>query len=304
MPAFEWWKIGSRIVAALSDPIVWVIAWLGLGLALQRLRLGAWVGCAVVALMVLFLSAWQRAPTWALQTWERQYAVPDEPVAAFHGFIASGGIDNFDDATLRQNPTGARLLVPLKFVTDNPRMKFIFSGGSVPGVQIDEPEADKVEAYLKASGQWRPNVMFERASRNTMEHARYCARLPGVDRAQRWLLVTSAVHMRRAMDAFQAEGWNVTAYPVNFRASPVPTMFHFDLSAGRAIWRMLAHEVIGLAAYRMINPGRGDHLPAISRSSCSSLFAGESSLEDLSSDCPEIILGSIAFLLYQKHSVR
>ncbi len=261
MPAFEWWRLGSRIVVALSDPIVWVIALLGLGLILQRLRLGlgAWLGCAAVALMVLFLSAWQVAPTWLLQRWERQYALPDEPVTAFHGFIALGGIDNFDDTALRQNPTGARLLVPLKFVTDNPKMTFIFSGGSVPGAQIDQPEADKVEAYLRATGQWRPNVMFERESRNTMEHARYCAGLPGVDRAQRWLLVTSAVHMRRAMDAFQAEGWNVTAYPVNFRASPLPAMFYFDLSAGRAIWKMLAHEVFGMAAYRMINPVRGDH---------------------------------------------
>ena len=137
-------------------------------------------------------------------------------------------------------------------------MKFIFSGGSVPGAQIDEPEADKVEAYLKATGQWRSNVMLERESRNTMEHARYCARLPGVDRAQRWLLVTSAVHMRRAMDAFEAESWNVTAYPVNFRALPAPAIAYFDLSAGRAIWQMLAHEAFGMLAYRLISIARND----------------------------------------------
>lgn len=259
MPTFEWWNFGSQIAATLSDPIVCVIVLLALGLILQRTQSRVSLGCTVVALLVLFFSAWQAASTWALLTWESQYTVPDEAVAAFHGFIALGGIDNFDDAALRQNPTGARLLIPLEFVTNNPKMTFIFSGGSVPGAQIDPPEADKVEAYLKATGQWRPNIMFERESRNTMEHARFCARLLGVDRTQRWLLVTSAVHMRRAMDAFQAQGLDVTAYPVNFRASTVKAFFQFDLPASRAIWRMLAHEVFGTVAYRLINALRRDH---------------------------------------------
>ena len=258
MRTFAWRNFGSQIAAALSDPIVWVIVLLALGLILQWSRSRVSLGCTVIALLVLFFCAWQAASTWALLTWERQYAVPDEPVAAFHGFLALGGIDNFDDVALRQNPVGARLLIPLKFVTDNPKMTFIFSGGSVPGVQFDPPEADKVEAYLKSTGQWRPNIMFERESRNTMEHARFCAKLLGGDRTQRWLLVTSAVHMRRAMGAFQAQGFNVTAYPVNFRASTVKAFFEFDLPAGRAVWRMLAHEVFGTVAYRLINAQRPD----------------------------------------------
>ncbi len=103
MRTFDWWILGSKLAATLSDPIIWVIALLALGLMFQRRRSRVSMGCALSALMTLFLSSWQPASTWALLKWESRYAVPEQPVATFHGFIALGGIDNFDDAALREN---------------------------------------------------------------------------------------------------------------------------------------------------------------------------------------------------------
>lgn len=44
---------------------------------------------------------------------------------------------------------------------------------------------------------------MESASRNTFENAVFSARLAGIDTKQRWLLLTSASHMPRAMATFQ-----------------------------------------------------------------------------------------------------
>ena len=76
------------------------------------------------------------------------------------------------------------------------------------------------------------------------------ARLPGIDKTQRWLLITSAYHMPRSMATFAKAGWNVTAYPVDFitGAQASWTNFSFPDSADR--WELALRELVGLVAYK------------------------------------------------------
>jgi uncharacterized SAM-binding protein YcdF (DUF218 family) len=69
---------------------------------------------------------------------------------------------------------------------------------------------------------------------------------------ERWLLVTSAQHMPRAVGCFRAAGFDVEAYPVAWRTRPRgrPT-FGGALSGGLNTLDLAAHEWIGLIAYRL-----------------------------------------------------
>jgi uncharacterized SAM-binding protein YcdF (DUF218 family) len=72
-----------------------------------------------------------------------------------------------------------------------------------------------------------------------------------MDIQQPWLLVTSAWHMPRSMATFEKAGWNVSAYPVDFRTGASTPWSRYDLLASADHWGLLLHEILGLAAYRI-----------------------------------------------------
>jgi uncharacterized SAM-binding protein YcdF (DUF218 family) len=96
-------------------------------------------------------------------------------------------------------------------------------------------------------------VLVEPTSRNTRENARQTAILAAEHGLGRLLLVTSALHMRRAVLCFRAEGLDVVPYPTDYvardpTASPsvlVPS--EEGLLEMRRLWR----EVFGIAGYAL-----------------------------------------------------
>jgi uncharacterized SAM-binding protein YcdF (DUF218 family) len=73
--------------------------------------------------------------------------------------------------------------------------------------------------------------------------------MPGVDKAQRWLLVTSARHMPRALSTFRAAGWNVTPYPVDYLTSSETEWNDYSLAKGTLHWQSALREYLGWVAY-------------------------------------------------------
>jgi uncharacterized SAM-binding protein YcdF (DUF218 family) len=103
-------------------------------------------------------------------------------------------------------------------------------------------------------------IRIESRSRTTFEDALYVAALLKPKPSERWLLVTAAMHMPRAVGCFRAARFQVEAYPVEFttrgRSSPFPP-FATGSSALIQLDRA-AKEWIGLIAYRLM--GRTDAL--------------------------------------------
>jgi uncharacterized SAM-binding protein YcdF (DUF218 family) len=68
---------------------------------------------------------------------------------------------------------------------------------------------------------------------------------------ERWLLVTSAFHMPRAIGAFRQAGFPVEAYPVDYQTAGQQDMWAFSDSLMGGIRRTDAavHEWLGLFAY-------------------------------------------------------
>ena len=59
--------------------------------------------------------------------------------------------------------------------------------------------------------------MPEDKSRNTVENALFARQIAMPKPGDRWLLVTSAYHMPRAIGVFRHAGFPVEAYPVDWR---------------------------------------------------------------------------------------
>jgi uncharacterized SAM-binding protein YcdF (DUF218 family) len=94
-------------------------------------------------------------------------------------------------------------------------------------------------------------MLVEDRSRTTSENAVFSRELAKPKEGERWLLVTSAWHMPRAIGVFEKAGFPVIPYPVDFR---VGGSFHgvrgfATISDGLRRFDVGAKEWAGLVAY-------------------------------------------------------
>jgi uncharacterized SAM-binding protein YcdF (DUF218 family) len=96
-------------------------------------------------------------------------------------------------------------------------------------------------------------ITAEEQSRNTIENAVFSRLIANPKPSERWLLITSAYHMPRAMAAFRAAGFPVEAYPVDWRTrGPADLVRPFGaISDGLGRTDTAVHEWLGLLAYRL-----------------------------------------------------
>jgi uncharacterized SAM-binding protein YcdF (DUF218 family) len=211
-----------------------------------------------IALVLMVLSGWTGFGSLMIKPLEDRFAVPANPDKLHpRGIVILGGAVDTEISTDRGTPElidGAeRLVVAARLARLYPDAKIIFSGGSAGLTDNDEtPEADFARDIFLSFGITPDRILTERGSRNTLENARFTLELAQPQPNDRWILVTSAFHMPRAMGTFRAAGWSgLVAWPVDYRTT---TSLHLlerqSASEGLALVDVAAKEWIGLLAYR------------------------------------------------------
>jgi uncharacterized SAM-binding protein YcdF (DUF218 family) len=245
----------GKLVGFLLHPLAWVAVLLALGLLWQafgRHRTGGVLHA--LALVLLLLLGWEYPASRLVATIETQYPVNQQIPDDVKGIIVLGGSTDrssiWDDGkrSIPLNESAERLTEMTRLMRLHPEWHIVFAGGN-GGYFVgdhERSEARLTQVYLAEQGLDPARVMFEGQSRNTRENARYAANLPGVNRSDRWLLVTSAWHMPRAMETFRKEGWNVVAHPVDFRSDPYVNWRHHSFKHGPLLWQMYFREKLGL----------------------------------------------------------
>ncbi|MBK1645660.1 hypothetical protein CKO25_13585 [Thiocapsa imhoffii] len=98
----------------------------------------------------------------------------------------------------------------------------IVSGGAMPWQGARRSEADAMLQFLTDLGVPAQAIRLEQESRNTRENALFTAALMETEHLERVLLVTSALHMPRAVAAFRAVNLEVIPAPTDFEVVPEP----------------------------------------------------------------------------------
>lgn len=136
--------------------------------------------------------------------------------------------------------------------------RILLSGGSFHG---GRPESDDLASYLRELGVPDAALLADPASRNTFENAVEARRRLAPLGANRILLVTSALHMPRAVGLFRHQGFDVVPVPVDFSITA-------ELPSERGAWFWWAErlppnvdslaystrvirEYLGILVYRM-----------------------------------------------------
>ena len=156
-------------------------------------------------------------------TLENRFARDAEGRRAIAGIVVlGGGAERVEEA--------------LQLARRYPNARVILSG----------PGQDE-EAIMAAAPELEGRLIVDRRARNTFENALFSCNLAKPTPNERWLVVTSALHMPRSMGAFRAVGFAVQSWPVRDTAH-----------RGSRTAAMVQHEIIGLVYYRL--RGRSDVL--------------------------------------------
>lgn len=152
-----------------------------------------------------------------------------------------------------------RIVAFVRLARRYPDARLIYTAGSGDPFDQSLREADAVRPLLDLMGIDPGRILFERDSRNTFENARNSRALARPIADERWILITSARHMPRAMGTFRAQGWTVIAYPVDYTTEPGDGFrLRFNLGHGLGSLHAGLHEWVGLFGYYVL--GRSDSL--------------------------------------------
>jgi uncharacterized SAM-binding protein YcdF (DUF218 family) len=184
------------------------------------------------------------------------------------GFIVLGGAEDRLVEVARGAPAvneaGERILETVVLARKFPEAKIAFSGGDAGILYRADSEGVGAAALLSDMGVARDRLILEAGSRDTYENAVYLkaelSKLGLVGPDKRWVMITSAYHMPRAMGAFRRAGFDVEPWPVDYRTRGSADLTRpFDkVSEGLRRVDVSAKEWVGLLAYWLA--GRTDSL--------------------------------------------
>lgn len=248
----------SKILGFFAYPsnVLIAIGLLGLVLLLTRFtRLASWlIVTSLVLIAVAGLSPLGNALILPLEQrfppWDASRGPPD-------GIVLLGGMISPDVSAARGavalNEAAERITVTAELARRYPNARIVLTGGSNALIFDEGVEAVFAVRQLEALGVAHDRIAAEEQARNTIENAVFSRLVANPKPGERWLLVTSAYHMPRAMAVFRAAGFPVEAYPVDWRTRGPIDMVRPFASLGDGLRRTdtAVHEWAGLLAYRL-----------------------------------------------------
>ena len=213
-------------------------------------RIAIFCSAAIILIGVLPIS------TWLIRPLEDRFPPPPADVASPTGIIVLGGaiVDELGQARhqISFGEGAGRLVEAAILARRYPDAKVVYTGGGNSLLGNFSSETDDAKNLFVSLGVSADRILLERRSLNTDQNARFTHDLVSPKPNEVWFLVTSAYHMPRAMGLFRRAGFNVVAYPVDYRTYGTSDDL-WPAREGPLNLRLLdiaVHEWVGLIAYR------------------------------------------------------
>jgi uncharacterized SAM-binding protein YcdF (DUF218 family) len=245
----------SKTLGVLLRPSVLLIliGFIGLSLGYTRWR-RAGHRLALFSLILLLMLGVFPVGTALLHVLESRFPKWDSSRGAPDGIVVLGGAispslsRDYGEPAITGN--AGRILAIATLARAYPQARIIYSGGDGTLGGKGGAEADYLPPIIDLFGIAPARVTLESRSRNTVENAVFSKELAAPKPGERWLLVTSAQHMPRAIGVFRQAGFAIEAYPVAWQTGLRPD-FSPSLNIVGNLSRLdaAAYEWVGLAAY-------------------------------------------------------
>lgn len=246
----------SKILAVLLEPLAHPYMLLGMAglmrLMRRRRTMRVCLGLAVALPLLYATLPLSTAPLRALENVHPipRIAQPVDGIIVLGGHTGHGEISAGRDQA-QQNAAADRMTKAVMLRRQHPQATLIFSGFGGRLTPRGWNEAETTRRLLAELGVPLAGVLFEVTSRTTYENAVNSKTVAVPQPGSRWILVTSAARMPRAVGAFAATGWDgIIPYPADFQTAPAPAGL-FGFADGVDAVRTWLHEYVGIAVYRV-----------------------------------------------------
>lgn len=245
----------SKTLYYLAMPAVWLLLLAAAVLWVRRPIVKKRLSILLLCLLLLFTNPF------VINQLMRRWELPPRPLHELPsydvGIVLSGIVQTHQQPADRvYMQRGAdRLLHALLLYRKGIIKKILISGGNYDSTVT--PEAEQLKQVLLLAGIPAKDIIVEPYALNTVENARYTAVLLRDHFPQgRYLLITSAFHMRRTLGCFRQAGIEADPFPVDFYSTPKQTHWLLWIAPNEqsiALWGVFIHELIGYIVYDILN---------------------------------------------------
>ncbi len=258
----------AKIFWLFAQPSSLSLMALGLGFAMLALTRRRRLGLSLAAFGMIILLAGGFLPignylVYPLEQRFSQVTLPDEG-SDVSGIIILGG---FEDGWVSEgrpglavNEAAERLTEGVRLAKRWPNARVVFTGGVGGLFAGGSDAAGPVGQFLTDVGIAPDRIVLEGASRNTWQNAVLTRELVNPKPGERWVLVTSAFHIPRAVGVFRRAGFEIIAAPTDYRTRDERDLLRLFSSMPDGLKRfdLGVREWIGLLGYWLA--GRTDRL--------------------------------------------
>jgi uncharacterized SAM-binding protein YcdF (DUF218 family) len=194
---------------------------------------------------------------------EERFKRPDLPPDVA-GIILLGGYENVPVTLYRSaiavNESADRLLDTLLLAKMYPNAPVILTGGWATLIPQSKSAVNPIAKLMQKFGVNANRLIAEPHSKNTYQNAVFTRSVVQPKAGQKFILVTSAYHIPRAVGTFRRQGFDVLPWPTDYRTSTWHNLYMPFNTALQGLERtdLAFKEWLGLLAYRLA--GRTDDL--------------------------------------------
>jgi uncharacterized SAM-binding protein YcdF (DUF218 family) len=244
----------SKLLSFLLSPLVWVLAlliWSFLTKKAKRKKV-----TVVCATMLLLIFSNPFLINQVLLRWEtRPVEIVNFNTTKPIGIVPGGLLRYFDTESVRPcyGSAADRIMQAITLYREGKIQKILISGGSGKLIQNSVKESMVLKSLLEKTGIPSSDILTEDQSRNTYENALYSSvLLTELNLTGEHILITSGLHMKRALACFKKQGINVIPFSVDQASGTqeyTPDKLFIPSIEAMDKWNRLFHEWVGYAAY-------------------------------------------------------
>ena len=167
--------------------------------------------------------------------------------------ILSGATNPFltkEYGQISLNGSVERLIESIQLINKYPKAKVFFAGGSGSLKYPNLNHSAVAKKFYESLGVNIKNIYFENTSRNTYENIVSAKKKFNPNKDEKWVLVTSAFHLKRAINIGEKLGWEFIPYATDYQ---LPKKFIWKLSinffGNLASFQHSSHEWVGIISY-------------------------------------------------------
>ena len=242
--------ITSKLLAFLSQPIIWVFILLFIALFYKSKRRKI----LIISISAFYFFSNSFIADEATRLWEVKRFTTS---LTYDVGVVLGGIADYDKITKAHNfnKHADRLMDAEQLYHQRIISKIMLSGGNGMLFNDGYIESEAMRDYLLINKIPAEDIIIENTSRNTVENAVNSAKILNETYPNgSFLLITSASHMKRAQLCFDKANLKTTAFPTDCTTSYSNFGIEYMLLprvSALEVWQTLIHEWIGYIVYKI-----------------------------------------------------